>query len=71
VYEARHIGEKGSPGAGVTGVATIISFVVGLASIAWLMRYVQRHSLMVFVVYRIAMGILLIVLLSAGVIAAT
>jgi undecaprenyl-diphosphatase len=71
LFEARHIGEKGSPGAGVTGLATIISFVVGLVSIAWLMRYVQRHSLMVFVVYRIATGIVVIVLLAAGVISAT
>ena len=71
VYEARHIGEKGSAGAGVTGLATIISFVVGLASIAWLMRYVQRHSLLIFVIYRIAMGILLIALLATGVISAT
>lgn len=71
VFEARHIGEKGSAGAGVTGLATIISFVVGLASIAWLMRYVQRHSYMVFVFYRIAMGILLFALLATGVISAT
>lgn len=71
LYEARHIGDKGSPGAGITGVATIISFAVGLASIAWLMRYVTRHSTLVFIVYRILMGILLISLLSTGVLDAT
>ena len=71
VFEAHHIGETGSAGAGVTGLATIISFVVGLASIAWLMRYVQRHTLLLFVVYRVAIGILLIALLATGVISAT
>jgi undecaprenyl-diphosphatase len=35
------------------------------------MRYVQRHSYMVFVFYRIAMGILLFALLATGVISAT
>ncbi len=70
-YEARHIGEAGSPGIGITGVATIISFVVGLASIAWLLQYISKHSTMVFIVYRIALGIVLLALLSTGVLAAT
>ena len=56
---------------GVTILATIISFGVGLASIAWLMRYISRHSTLVFVIYRLAMGALLIVLLATGVLHAT
>ncbi|MGI8881199.1 MAG: undecaprenyl-diphosphate phosphatase [Jatrophihabitans sp.] len=71
LYEARHIGEKGSPGAGLTGVATIISFGVGLASIAWLMRFITRHSTLAFIVYRIALGGLLLILLATGVLDAT
>jgi undecaprenyl-diphosphatase len=56
---------------GVTVVATVISFAVGLASIAWLISYISRHSTMIFIVYRIAVGLLLIGLLSGGVISAT
>ena len=71
LFELRHIGEKGAPGVGVTVLATIISFGVGLATIAWLMRYISRHSTLVFVVYRIAMGALLLVLLITGVLHGT
>jgi undecaprenyl-diphosphatase len=60
-----------APGLGITGVATIVSFAVGLASIAWLMQYISRHSTMIFVYYRIALGILLFALLAGGVISAT
>jgi undecaprenyl-diphosphatase len=71
-YEAvRHINDKGGPGAGLTGIALIFAFIVGLASIAWLMRWLTRHSTFVFIYYRIALGALLIVLLSTGVLSAT
>ncbi|SDJ23068.1 undecaprenyl-diphosphatase [Frankineae bacterium MT45] len=71
LFEARKIGDKGSPGAGLTGVATLIAFIVGLASIAWLMKYIAKHSVYLFVYYRIGLGLLLIGLLSADVISAT
>jgi undecaprenyl-diphosphatase len=71
LYEARKIGDKGGAGAGLTGVALILSFIVGLASIVWLMRWISRHSTYLFVWYRIGLGLLLIGLLSAGVISAT
>jgi undecaprenyl-diphosphatase len=72
VFEAvRHAGDKHGPGAGLTGVAVLISFVVGLASIAWLLRYISRHSTFVFIYYRIGLGVLLIVLLSTGTLHAT
>jgi undecaprenyl-diphosphatase len=71
LYEARKIGGSGAPGVGITAVATIISFVVGLASIAWLMRYISKHSTFVFIYYRIGMGLLLIILLSTSVLSAT
>lgn len=53
-----------------TAVATVISFIVGYAVIAWLMKYVERKSFTPFVVYRIILGTTLLVLLSTGVIAA-
>lgn len=71
LFEARKIGSPGAPGIGLTVVATVISFVVGLASIAWLLRYISRHSTVVFIVYRIALGVFLIVLLTTGVLSAT
>jgi undecaprenyl-diphosphatase len=71
LYESRKIGGHGGAGAGLTGVALILSFVVGLASIVWLMRWISRHSTYLFIVYRLVLGLLLIGLLSAGVISAT
>ena len=71
LYEARKIGGREDAGAGLTGVALILSFVVGLASIVWLMRWISRHSMYLFIYYRIVLGLLLIGLLSAGVISAT
>jgi undecaprenyl-diphosphatase len=52
-------------------VATIIAFVVGFASIAWLLRYVERHSVYLFVWYRVVLGVVLFVALGSGWLAAT
>ncbi|HEX8081809.1 MAG TPA: undecaprenyl-diphosphate phosphatase [Jatrophihabitans sp.] len=71
LFEARKIGEEGAPGMGVTVVATVISFIVGLASIAWLLKFVSRHSTMSFIVYRVALGVLLLGLLASGAVSAT
>lgn len=58
-------------GWGPTGVATLVSFVVGYASIAWLLRLVAGHRITVFVPYRVALGVLVAVLVGTGVISAT
>jgi undecaprenyl-diphosphatase len=71
LYEARKIDDKGGAGAGLTGVATIFAFIVGLASIVWLMRWISKHSTYVFIYYRIVVGVVLIGLLAGGVIDAT
>lgn len=52
-------------------VATLIAFAVGYASIAWLLRYVERHSVYLFVWYRVALGLVIIALLATGTIGAT
>lgn len=52
-------------------VATLVAFAVGYATIAWLLRYVQRHSVYLFVWYRIALGVLTMALLITGAISAT
>jgi undecaprenyl-diphosphatase len=54
-----------------TVVGTIIAFVLGYASIAWLLRYVAKHSVYAFVVYRILLGGTILTLLAAGVVDAT
>ncbi|MFC8664104.1 undecaprenyl-diphosphate phosphatase [Streptomyces sp. NPDC057199] len=48
-------------------VGTAVSFLVAYASIAWLLRFVAKHSFNAFVIYRIAVGVLLFGLLGAGV----
>jgi undecaprenyl-diphosphatase len=51
---------------GAVIVATILAFVVGYASIAFLLRYLATHSTLVFVVYRVGLGALVLALVSAG-----
>lgn len=71
LYETRRIGGPGGPGAAGTVVAALLAFVVGLASIHWLLRYLTRHSTGVFVAYRVLLGAALVGLLTTGVLNAT
>jgi undecaprenyl-diphosphatase len=48
-------------------VATVVAFFVALGVIAFLMNWLSKRSFLPFVLYRIALGVLLIVLLSFGV----
>ena len=43
-------------------------FVVGFASIAVLMRFLQSHSTLVFIVYRIILGLVVLALAATSVI---
>lgn len=52
----------------ITGL--IISFIVGYASIAWLLKFVSNHSFNAFIVYRVILGVFIVILLAAGVIPA-
>ncbi|MGN2639085.1 undecaprenyl-diphosphate phosphatase [Nocardia takedensis] len=52
-------------------VATVLAFVVGYASVAWLLKFVARHSLNWFVGYRIVLGLTVMGLLATGVVSAT
>ena len=54
------------PGAGATVIATLIAFVVGYASIAFLLRFLTTHSTRVFVAYRVVLGALVLVLATTG-----
>ncbi|MFD3615405.1 undecaprenyl-diphosphate phosphatase [Streptomyces sp. NPDC058676] len=53
-------------GAAPLAVGTVVSFGVAYASIAWLLRFVAKHSFNAFVVYRIVVGVLLFGLLATG-----
>ena len=57
-------------GWGPTITATVVSFVVGYAAIAWLLRYVSTRSYTPFVIYRILLGAGTLILLGAGVLSA-
>ena len=62
---------SGDIGVGQTLVGTLVSFVVAYASIAWLLKFVAGNSIAKFVPYRVGLGVLLLVALSAGWITAT
>jgi undecaprenyl-diphosphatase len=66
LFELRKIGDPGGAGAVPTIIATVIAFIVGYASIAWLLRYLTSHSTVVFVIYRVALGSLVILLTATG-----
>lgn len=53
---------------GETAVATVVAFIVALGVIAFFMNYISKRSFMPFVVYRVALGSTLLVLLSLGLI---
>ena len=60
-------GEEGEHvGAGALVIATVMAFVAGYASIAFLLRFLSTHSTIVFVAYRVVLGALVLVLVSAG-----
>lgn len=51
-------------------VGSGIGFVVGYISIAWLLKFVSNHSFAWFAAYRIPLGLIVMVLLGTGVMAA-
>ncbi|MBV1942469.1 undecaprenyl-diphosphate phosphatase [Streptomyces sp. NPDC060006] len=66
-FELKDASESGHVSWGPTVFATIIAFLVGYAVIAWFMKFITTKSFMPFVYYRVALGILIIVLVSMGV----
>lgn len=43
-------------------IGTISSFLVGIISIKWLLNYVKNHPLKIFVIYRVVVGITILIL---------
>jgi undecaprenyl-diphosphatase len=52
-------------------VATLVAFVIGLVAVAWLLRFLVRHSMYWFVAYRVVAGATVLILLGYGTVAAT
>jgi undecaprenyl-diphosphatase len=65
-YKLKDIGDGHATAWGPTILATAVAFVVGYAVIAWLMAYIKKRSFMPFVVYRIALGVLVLVMVYTG-----
>ncbi|MET8912001.1 undecaprenyl-diphosphate phosphatase [Micromonospora sp. NPDC004551] len=76
VFSIPDVFEPSAPGTAAPSVAqmvvaTVIAFAIGYAAIAWLLRYVAHHTLYLFVLYRVALGSLVLCLLLTGTINAT
>ena len=66
LFELRKIGDPGGAGFAPTLIATILAFIVGYLSIAWMLRWLTSHSTLVFVIYRLGLGALVLGLTAAG-----
>ncbi len=66
LYEATKISEQQNAEWGQTIVATVIAFFVGLGVISLLLRWLTTRTYTPFVVYRVVLGIVVLVLLATG-----
>ncbi|MFJ8549363.1 undecaprenyl-diphosphate phosphatase [Streptomyces sp. NPDC093676] len=66
-FELKDAAESGHVSWGPTLFATVIAFASGYAVIAWFMKFISSKSFMPFVWYRIALGLAIIALVTAGV----
>jgi undecaprenyl-diphosphatase len=71
LYELKDALKGDTVGVPALAVGTVVSFVVAYASIAWLLRFVVRHSIVTFVWYRVGLGVVLLVALATGWLTAT
>ena len=62
-----------SDGVGWTATitATVVSFVVAYFAVAWLLKFIAKHSYTVFIVYRVILGAVVLLLVGTGTISAT
>jgi undecaprenyl-diphosphatase len=66
LFELKDVGKGGGAGFAPTALATILAFIVGYASIAWFLKYLARHPVTVFVIYRVALGVVLLALVATN-----
>lgn len=60
-------GQPGTPGLGVTILATAVAFVAGFFVIIGFLKIISSHSFLPFVIYRLALAGVIVVLLVTGV----
>lgn len=70
LFEARKIGDDSTVAWGPTLLATVIAFSVGFAVIAWLMKWLTTRTYLPFVLYRLALGGIVLILLATGLLSA-
>ena len=68
VRDAPRSATTSGAGLGPTLLATLLAFIVGYASIAFLLRWLAHHTMAIFVAYRVVLGALVLALAGAGVI---
>lgn len=72
LLELREAIEKLPAGSyGALAVATVVSGIVGYASIWFLLRFLRTHSTGIFIVYRVIIGAAILIALAAGYISAS
>ena len=72
LYELRGVVDgtaEGGAGMGPTALATLLAFISGYAAIAFLLRFLTTHTTAVFVVYRVALGSIVLALAATHTIA--
>ena len=67
IFQIPDISASAEPGMAKTIAATVVAFIVGYLVIGWLLRYIRTRSYMPFVIYRVALGVFVLVLLATGV----
>lgn len=67
IFQIPDISGSAEPGLPKTITAAVVAFIVGYVAIGWLLRYLRTGSYFPFVIYRIALGVLVLALLGAGV----
>lgn len=51
---------------GALTIATVFAFIVGYVSIAFLLKWLASHTMLIFVIYRVVLGAVVIALTAAG-----
>jgi undecaprenyl-diphosphatase len=72
LYELKDVvngSAEGAAGLGPTAVATVLAFISGYLSIAFLLKFLTTHTTGVFVAYRIVLGAAVLALVATGTIA--
>jgi undecaprenyl-diphosphatase len=71
LYEfVKTVGDLSQSALVATGIATVVSFVVGYLVIGFLLKYLERGSFMPFVLWRVGVGLLVLIGLATGMLTA-